>query len=334
MKRLTYVFLVMFSVSLFYQVGDASAAPYYQGKMISIVVGFSPGGGYDRVSRVLARYLPKYIPGKPNVIVQNMPGASSIMATNYIYNVAKPDGLTICNFERGLPLTQLLKVEGVKFDLRKLAWVGSTAVEATILTLRTDLPFKNFNDVLNSQTPIILGRTGPADNTAQLAFLLQEFAGLKLKMISYPATPEIMLAIERKELDGRGGSYSALKPDIERGLVRPFVRSRVVEPGIENLPVDEDFVKDPKGKTIMALRSSAEQVGRPYVCPPGTPDNVMKILREAFAKVVNDPELKEDAKRMKLRFEYLSAEECLKVINFVMNQPDSMVKEFGKYVKY
>jgi hypothetical protein len=143
-----------------------------------------------------------------------------------------------------------------------------------------------------------------------------------------------MLAIERKELDGRGGSFSALKPDIDRGLVRPFVRSRVSEPGIENLPVDEDFVKDSKGKKIMALRASSEQVGRPYVAPPGTPAPVLKILRDAFAAVARDKELQQEIGRMKMKCDYLFAEECLKVMNFVMNQPEAMVKEFSKYVKF
>lgn len=335
MKRLTCLILLFFEVSLLAGGQCVFAAPYYQGKRISIIVGYSPGGMNDRMARIFAKYLPKYIPGNPTVIVQNMPGAGSILAGNYIYNIAKPDGLTISTFDRGLLLAQLLKVEGVKFDLRKVGWVGSMAVEAIVMVLRSDLPFKNFNDVLQSPTPLNMGCAGASDSTAQMVFLLQGFTGLKrMNMISYYGTAEIMLAIERKELDGRGAAYSTVKLDIDRGLLRPFVRSRVVMPGIENLPVDEDLVKDPKGKTFMALRASQEQVGRPYVCPPGTPDNVMKILREAFAEVVNDPKLKEDAKRINQRFEYLSAKECLNVINFVMNQPDAMVKEFEKYIKY
>jgi len=333
MKRAFFSLFLCF-VFLFFSIIPAFGAPYYQGKTITIIVGFSPGGGYDRLSRVLARHLPKYIPGRPTIIVQNMPGASSILATNYVYNIAKPDGLTLCNFERGIPLVQLMKVEGVKFDLRRFAWIGSMAKESTILALRTDLPFKNFQDVLNSPTPIILGRTGPGDNTAQMMFLLQEFAGLKVKFISYPSSPEIMLAIERKEIDGRGGSYSALKPDIERGLVKPFIRSRVSEPGIEHLPVDEDQVKSEKAKTLMALRSSAEEVGRPYVAPPGTPESVMKILRMAFAKVAEDPALKEEVNKLRMRVEYSDEKKCLKVINFVLNQPEEMAKEFAKYAKF
>src|SRR4030042_549113 len=119
------------------------AAPYYQGKMIKIIVGGPTGGGYDRVARLLARHLPKHIPGNPTIIIENMPGASSIIAANYIYNLAKPDGMTIGAPQRGIPTAQILKIEGAKFDAAKYSWIGSAAVEATVLTIRTDLPYKS-----------------------------------------------------------------------------------------------------------------------------------------------------------------------------------------------
>ena len=332
MKRLA-LGLVVFLVLIW--VREAAAAPYYQGKKITIIVGFSPGGGYDRMARLLARHLPKYIPGNPTIIVQNMPGASGILAANYLYNREKPDGFTIGTFERGMPLAQLLRVEGVKYDMKKFAWVGSAAVESTVLVLRSDLPYKNFSDVLNSKNPINLGGTGPGDASIRFAILLQEFAGLKMKMIFYPSSSDQLLAIERKEIDGRCGSYSALKPDIEmRSLVRPFIRGRVVEPGIENLPVDEDLVKDPKAKNIMALRSASGQVGRPYVAPPGTPAQVMKILRDAFAQVANDRDLKDEANKTAMTVQYTDEAQCLKVVNFILNQPETTIKEISKYLKF
>jgi len=335
MKKLSLLLFVFFFLFTFIKIEEATAAPYYQGKKITIIVGFSPGGGYDRMARLLARHLSKYIPGQPTLIVQNMPGASGILAANYLYNRVKPDGFTIGTFERGMPLAQLLKVEGVKFDMKKFAWVGSAAVESTVLVLRSDLPFKNFSDVLNAKTPINLGGTGPGDASIRFAILLQEFAGLKMKMIFYPSSSDQLLAIERKEIDGRCGSYSALKPDIEmRSLVRPFIRGRVSEPGIENLPVDEDLVKDPKAKTIMALRSASGQVGRPYVAPPGTPAPVMKILREAFAQVAKDREMRDEANKTAMSVQYADDAQCLKVVNFILNQPEPMVKEISKYLKF
>ena len=143
-----------------------------------------------------------------------------------------------------------------------------------------------------------------------------------------------MLAIERKEADGRAGSYSSLKPFIERGLVRPVIRGRVVESGIENLPVDEDLTKDPKGKAIMAMRSAGDLMGRPFVAPPGSPPEAMAILREAFSKVAKDPELRQEAEKFMMTVEYVPAEECLKVVNFVLSQPDDIAREFSKYIKF
>src|ERR687892_1994789 len=127
-------------------VAPAVQAQYYAGKTVTIVVGYKTGGGYDATARLLARHLPKHLPGKPTVIVQNMPGANSIIAANHMYNVAKPDGLTIGTFNRNLPIAQLTKVEGVKFDITKFQWVGSAANESTILAIRTDLPYKTFDE--------------------------------------------------------------------------------------------------------------------------------------------------------------------------------------------
>ncbi len=142
-----------------------------------------------------------------------------------------------------------------------------------------------------------------------------------------------MLAVERKEVDGRSGSYSSVKPFIERGLVRPLIRSRVSEPEIENLPMDEDLTTDNKGKTIMAMRSTPELIGRPYMAPPRTPENIMDILRDGFAKVCEDPELKGEAQKVKMNINYVSADGCLKLLNFLLNQPDDIVNEFSKYIK-
>ena len=321
-------------ISIFLSPQALLSAPYYEGKTVRIIVGFGPGGGYDRMARLLAKHLPKYIPGKPTVLVENMEGASSIIAANHIYNLTKPDGLNIGTFNRGLPFAQLLKTEGVRYDVTKFSWIGSAAVEATILSIRSDLPYKTVDDLKMVKEPIPLAGMGPGTSDTQFAILLKEFAKLNLKLIIYPSSADGMLAIERKEVDGRAGSYSSLKPFIERGLVRPMIRGRVSEPGIENLPVNEDLTTDPKGKTIMAMLASTDGIGRPYVVPPGTPADIMNILRDAFAKVAKDPELKEEAKKNRMEVSYTSGDECLKVLNNLLNQPSDIVQEFGKYIKF
>jgi len=333
-KQILFLLVTGIIISIFLFPQAILSAPYYEGKTVRIIVGFAPGGGYDRIARILAKHLPKHIPGKPTILVENMEGASSIIAANHIYNLTKPDGLNIGTFNRGLPFAQLLKTEGVRYDVTKFSWIGSAAVEATILSIRSDLPYKTVDDLKMVKEPIPLAGMGPGTSDTQFAILLKEFAKLNLKLIIYPSSADGMLAIERKEVDGRAGSYSSLKPFIERGLVRPMIRGRVSEPGIENLPVNEDLTTDPKGKTIMAMLASTDGIGRPYVVPPGTPADIMNILRDAFAKVAKDPELKEEAKKNRMEVSYTSGDECLKVLNNLLNQPSDIVQEFGKYIKF
>jgi tripartite-type tricarboxylate transporter receptor subunit TctC len=150
MKKKILCSLIALSVLFVFSPRQESqaAAPYYEGKTINIIVGFAPGGGYDLFCRPLARLLPNYIPGKPTVLIQNMPTAGSMAAANHLFNIAKPDGLTFGIFNRGLIFSQLLKAEGVRFDMRKFSWLGSASVENATLALRADLPFKTLDDVL------------------------------------------------------------------------------------------------------------------------------------------------------------------------------------------
>ena len=310
-------------------------AQSFSGKTVTIIVGYKPGGGYDATARLLARHLPKHLPGNPTVIVQNMPGANSVIAANHIYNVAKPDGLTIATFNRNLPIAQLTGVTGVKYDVTKFAWIGSAANESTILAIRTDLPYKSFDELRKAKEPVVIGSTGPGANTHDFPLLLKDLVGVNLKIVSgYSSSSDIMLAVERKEVDGRAGSFTSLRPFIDRGLVRPIIRARTTEPGIEKLPVDESFAPNPKAKAIMALRSAPEQVARPYVLPPGTPAEIVKAMRDAFAKTIQDPQLVAEGKKAKMDLEFTPGDEALKVMQEVMHQPKDIVQEFAKYIKF
>jgi len=313
----------------------AAAQPNFAGKTITVLVGYKPGGGYDATARMLARHLPDHLPGKPTVIVQNMPGGNSIIGANHMYNVAKPDGLTIGTFNRNLPIAQLTKVQGVKFDMLKFAWIGSAANEATILAIRADLPYKNFDELRKAKENVVIGSTGPGANTHDFPLLLKDLLGVKLKIVSgYSSSADIMLAVERKEVDGRAGSYSSLKPLIDRKLVRPIIRARSNESGIENLPVDESFAPNPRAKAIMALRSAPEVIARPYVLPPNTPADIVKVYRDAFAATMKDPALVAEAQKAQFDLEYTSGDEAIKVLKEVLSQPKDIVDEFSKYVKF
>jgi tripartite-type tricarboxylate transporter receptor subunit TctC len=282
----------------------------------------------------MAKHLPDHIPGKPSVIVQNMPGASSMIAANYLYNTAKPDGLTIAIKSRGLIFAQLAKAEGARFDFRKYAWIGSPAVTAGIVAVRTDSPYKTFDDLRKAKQPLNFGGSGGGDTSTQVLVFAKEFLGANMKLVVYKSMADILLAVERKELDGTGGGYASLKPSIDRGLLTPLIRGRTAERGIENLPVNEDLTTDKTAKTIMAMYSATEPLGRPFCAPPGTPTNILDILREAFKKATEDPELRAESEKIQMPIEYVSGEECIKLIDFTFNQPPEMIKEFVKYVKF
>ena len=226
MKRHAIYFLVsFFSLLIIYSPQGLLAAPYFQGKRITFVVGFAPGGGSDRMTRMIVKHLPKYIPGKPTIIVENQPGGSSMIAANYVYSVAKPDGL-IGNISRGLQIAQLMKTEEMKCDLREFAWIGSTASEANVFCVRGDLPYKTFAELRNAKREIFMSSGGPMTSGAQFISLIKDFVKLNIQVITYTNMADALLAVERKEVDGSASNFSAIRPLIERGILRPVLRGR------------------------------------------------------------------------------------------------------------
>ena len=337
MKKKILCSLVALSVLFVFLPRNESraAAPYYEGKRINIIVGFAPGGGYDLFTRTLARLLPKYIPGNPTILIQNMPTANSMAAANHIFNVSKPDGLAFGIFNRGLIFSQLLKEQGVRFDMRKFSWLGSASVENATLALRADLPFKTLDDVLKAKEPLKIGGMGASDINNQFALCLKDFLKMNMKTPTYRSGAEVMLAIERKELDGRCSSITSIMPWVKRNVLRCWIRGRTSTPEIENLPVDEDLTTDKLGKTLMAMRSAVDVFGRSFAAPPNTPPHVMNILRDALSKVVKDPALDEQAnKELFAGAQFVSPEECLKSLDYVFNQPEDITKELKKYVQF
>lgn len=310
-------------------------APSFAGKTVTILVGYPPGGGYDLIARIISRHLAKYLPGTPAVIVQNMPGANSIIAANNVYTVAKPDGLTVGLFNRNLVLGQLVKVEAIKFDMTRFAWVGSPASETTILAIRADLPYKQPADLKRADPALVVGATGPGASTYDFPLLLKAFAGFNIRIISgYPSSSEIMLGIERREVDARAGSYSSIKPFIDRGLVRPLVRGHASVPAIEKLPQDEDLTTDPRAKQVMRLRSVPEVIGRPFVMPPATPPELVNAMREAFRKVAADKEFESEAERAGFEINFVTGDQALRTVRDVLNAPADVVKIFRQFFQF
>jgi tripartite-type tricarboxylate transporter receptor subunit TctC len=307
---------------------------FYEGKTVTVVIGAS-GGSLEIAARIAARHLGRHLPGNPTVIVQNMTGAAHLVATNNVYNVAKPDGLTLLAANPNVGIAQLTKVEAARFDLRRFQWLGSTGADGVMLSIRSDLPYKSWDELKKADRELVVGTTGPGSNAHDFPLLLKEFAGAKFKLVSgYPANADILLAIERKEVDVWAAFATTIKLAADRGAVRPLVRGRVAIAGFENLPVDETLATSAVGRAIMGIRASPGAIGRAFAAPPTTPADRVKVLREALARTVKDAEFLEEMKKARIEVGYIAPEEVLKMFNTLLDQPAEVQKEMVNYIKF
>jgi tripartite-type tricarboxylate transporter receptor subunit TctC len=315
--------------------GNASAqSSYYEGKTISVIIG-ATGGSLELAARIITRHLGKHIPGHPNVVLQNMPGAAHLVATNHVYTVAKPDGLTLLAANPSVGIAQLTKVDAVRFDLRKFEWLGSSGADGVAMAIRPDLPYKTWQELKSSDREIVVGTTGPGSNAHDFPLFLKEFAGAKFKLVSgYKANADILLALERKEVDGWAAFATTIKLAADRGAVRPIVRGRVAIPGFEKLPVDEDLATTALGKAMMGIRAAPLAIGRAFAAPPRTPADRVAMLREALAKTVKDPDFVAEMKKAKIETDYISPDEVAKLFAGMLEQPPEVQKELVKYLKF
>jgi tripartite-type tricarboxylate transporter receptor subunit TctC len=311
-----------------------SQSSFYEGKTVTVVIGAS-GGSLEIASRIVARHLGKHLPGNPNVIVQNMTGAAHLVATNHVYTVAKPDGLTLLAANPNVGIAQLTKVEAARFDLRRFQWLGSTGADGVALSVRADLPYKSWDELKKSGKELVVGTTGPGSNAHDFPLLLKEFAGANFKLVSgYPANADVLLAIERKEVDVWAAFATTIKLAADRGAVRPLVRGRVALKGWEQLPVDEDLATSAIGKSIMGIRAAPLAIGRAFAAPPGTPAERVRMLREAFAKAVKDSEFVAESTKARIEVGYIPPEDVLKMFTALLDQPAEVQKEMVKYIKF
>ena len=335
MKRAwSFCVLAGLTITLFLSPPARAQAPFYEGKTITILIG-TQGGGSIVAARILANYLGKYIPGNPTVIVQPMTGGAHLVATNYVFNAAKPDGLTLLAANPNVAIAQLIKVDAVRFDVRKFEWIGSSGADGVVLTIRSDLPYKTFEELRKADGELVVGTTGAGSNAHDFPLLLKEFAGAKFRFVSgYPANSDILLAIERKEVDVWAAFAATIRPAAQRGTVRPLVRARVASPGFEHLPVDENLTTNPIGKALMGIKAAPLAIGRAIAAPPGTPTDRVAILREALPKAIKDPALQAQGEKAQIELRHIGGEEVLKNFNAILQQSADVQREMVKYIKF
>ena len=308
--------------------------PFYQGKRITILIGTQSGGSMV-AARIIGQHLGKYLPGNPSVHVQPMLGGAHMVATNHVFNVAKPDGLTLLAANPNIAIAQLVKEEAVRFDITKFAWIGSSGSDGVVLTIRSELPYKTFEQVQKADRELLVGTTGVGSNAYDFPLLLKEFAGARFKLVSgYPANPDIILAVERKEVDIWAAFAASVRPVVQRGTVHPLVRSRVPSPGFEKLPVDETFTTNPVGKSLMAIKAAPLAIGRAVAAPPETPPERVGLLRKALASVLGDVELQSDFRKSQIDFAHISGEEVQRGFIGLMRQSEEVRQQLVKYIKF
>jgi tripartite-type tricarboxylate transporter receptor subunit TctC len=307
---------------------------FYQGKRITILIGTQSGGSIV-AARILSQYLGKYIPGNPTILVQPMLGGAHIVVTNHVFNIAKPDGLTLLAANPNVAIAQLVKEEAVRFDLTKFAWIGSSGSDGVVLTIRSDLPYKTFEQLQRADRELLVGATGVGSNAYDFPLLLKEFAGANFKMVSgYPANPDIVLAIERKEVEVWAAFAASVRPVVQKGVVHPLIRSSVPSPGFEHLPVDESFTTHPVGKALMAIKTAPLAIGRALAAPPATPPERVEVLRKALAAALGDPELEADFRKSQIDYRHISGSEVLRRFTALMKQAPDMQQQLAKYIKF
>ena len=332
MKRILWLSVFLLSTS------TASAqSHFYQGKTITVVAGASAGSAYDLYARLMAQFIGRHIPGNPNFIVQNMAGAGSIIGANYIYTVAKPDGLTIGAIQPAIYFNQLLKQPEVKYDWSKFSWLGSSDKSDHLLYMRADLPYKSLADVRRAKEPPKCGSTGAGTSGSYIPKLLEETLGTKFAIIAgYKGGAEIDLATERGELHCRAltiQAYHSREPYHtwrKTGFARILMQTgKTRDPRIADAPTIYELMNEYKTpeseRRLLPLVFAASDFGRPIVAPPGVPPDRIKILREAFLKTMNDPDLLAEAKRKNLDITPSTGEELEALAKQVMAQTPDVV---------
>jgi tripartite-type tricarboxylate transporter receptor subunit TctC len=282
--------------------GQPSVADFYKSKTISIVVGSDAGGGYDLNARVLARYLGRYIPGNPTIIVQNRPGASSLAAANYVYEIAPKDGTVIAAVQRPIPFPALYVANGVRYDVRQIQWLGSTMNELGLVVAWHTAPQQTIADV--GKIPLVIGGNGPATDTEIFPRALNHILGTKFEIVSgYPGQAQIVLAMERGEIQGTGNwSWSDIRnghPDwIRDKKIRLLLQLDLAKsPDLPDVPLIMDLARDEQERRLFELITSMKALGRPYFVAPGVPADRTFALREAFMRTMQDPDFIEEAKK-------------------------------------
>ncbi|MFM1813390.1 MAG: hypothetical protein RLZ98_85 [Pseudomonadota bacterium] len=314
-------------------------ADFYKGKTVTMYIGYSSGGGYDQYARLLAKHMGKHIPGKPEFVPRNRPGAGSIILVNELYNVLPQDGTAVATFGRAIPTEQVFKTKGVGYDSTKLNWLGSLNSEVSTCASWHTVPVNTWEDM--KTRGMVVGGTGPAADTDIYPIMLNNILGTKLKLITgYPGGNDINFAIEKGELEGRcGWSWSSVvgtRPQwLKEKKVKILLQMAVDRhPDLPTVPLVMDLVKTEKEKQILKLILGGQLWGRPYAVGPKVPADRVEALRKAFMDTANDDAFKAEMKKRKFDLVVLDGETVQKAVGELFTFPPDVVDAAGNARTY
>ncbi|MBI4491013.1 MAG: hypothetical protein HY694_18180 [Deltaproteobacteria bacterium] len=304
---------------------QSSTHDFYKGKTIRFVVGQAAGGGYDLAARTIGRHMGKHIPGNPTIVVENMTGAGSLIAANYTYNSAKPDGLFVGIWNGALVLRQALGDKAMRFEARKFGWVGSPTKGTPICGIMAYTGLKTLDDIVAANREIKVGATGPGSTYEDLPKMLNLTLGTKFKVVSgYEGTGTILVAMRRREVEGGCWTWESMRTTArpmldakgDERLIPYLIHRTWEEPEVKDLPLIPDVLKKDQDK-LAAYKTwvGSYEFQRPFTLPPGTPRERLQLLRTAFADTLNDPEFVAEAKKVKFEVTYTSGEQIEKYVD-------------------
>lgn len=344
-QRMLTVLAVMIVVGLGSPLQGVRADEFYEGKTITLLAGTAPGNVYDLYARLMARHMAKHIPGNPKIIVQNLPGAASMIAANLLYNVTKPDGLTFGAIYPALYFDQVIGRPEVKYDFSKFIWLGSPVKSEHLLYMRADTPYKTMADVVGAKVAPKCGATGTVSTGYYIPRLLNDTLGTNFEVIlGYQSGTRVDLAVERGELECRSftlTAYFAREPFFtwrKNDFVNVLMQTgRKRDKRLPDTPtiyeLMDEFKTNEEGRKLAKLVLAGGDFGRPYVLPPGVPQERAEIMRKAFVAALQDEALLAEAKRTSLEIDPSSAEELSELAKEVVSQPAATYESMRKLLE-
>ena len=315
----------------------AAQADALAGKSVQMIIGFGPGGGYDLWGRTLGRHIGKHLPGHPNVVPQNMPGAGSYTAASYIFNIAPKDGSVLGIIARDAALGPLTGASGARFDPTRLSWIGTPTKETNVCIAFHTAPVKSVQDLYEKQ--LILGDTGPGTGTRSYPKVLNDVLGMKFKLVGgFPSSAEVFLAMERGEVDGICESLDSIKnrrPEWipNKTVTLLFQGGAEPNPDLKGVPFVLDFARTPEQKQAIEFLYAGQGIGRPFVAPPDLPADRLKMLRDAFNATMKDAEFIADTKKSKLDLEPEDGEHLAALVKKIYATPKPIIDKVGSLIK-